>query len=359
VKFQAAAAKCPGILPRVRGTVDRDCRESRVPGGSVIPSGGSGCGCVAAKATAGTTESAAAGLTGIPRRRSGPAPGPWIPRRGGCILVSPLGDERSQKEAAITPRVLLLAGLILAVATVPASGQYPWCFDSDYFTTSASDGVITIHHINAAYNCCPDAFEYTVSQAGYLITVVEEEVATLPCACMCCYDLPLSIGPVAPGEYWIDFVWQDEAHGELHRLLSVVVPGSGKCGDALREVIVIEPTDCTHEPPADIEEDSAGGDRPGSGATLTPILHPGRPNPARGPVAIDYELPARGGIRLEIYGAGGARIRTLVEAIVPAGTHTVTWDRTDDEGKTVASGVYFCRITGSAGAGQQRLILLN
>ena len=245
-------------------------------------------------------------------------------------------------------RVLLFSFLILAAAALPAHGQYPWCFDMDYFTTEVSDGMVTIHHGNAAYNCCPLRFEYSVQQNGNNVTVWEHEVVDIPCACMCCYDLPVTIGPLAPGEYWVDFIWHDEAHGEINRVLPVSIPSYGKAGGQLRDLIVVEPTDCHQEPTMDVQD----------GAEM-PILHPGRPNPMGQSAAFDYELPAAGDVTLDIYGAGGNHVRTLAAGPAAAGPHTMTWDGKDDAGIVVSSGVYFCRLSGAEGTSLQRLIVIR
>jgi subtilisin family serine protease/type 1 glutamine amidotransferase len=68
------------------------------------------------------------------------------------------------------------------------------------------------------------------------------------------------------------------------------------------------------------------------------------PSPFRFRTTISYSLPAAGRARLAIYDLTGKLVKTLVTGNLPAGAGQVTWNRSDDAGKTVARGVYFCRL---------------
>ncbi len=91
-----------------------------------------------------------------------------------------------------------------------------------------------------------------------------------------------------------------------------------------------------------------GADRP-IAATLTTF-----PNPfylSGGPATVRYEVDRSGDVGLALYDVRGRKVRTLVDGVHSQGTFITTWDGTDDEGRRVASGVYFCRMTtGGAGA---------
>ena len=73
-------------------------------------------------------------------------------------------------------------------------------------------------------------------------------------------------------------------------------------------------------------------------------LYPSYPNPFNPQTAIRYDLPEAGTIRISLYNVSGQRIRTLLNGHQIAGTHSVTWDGTDDRGRPVANGVYLCRM---------------
>ncbi len=85
------------------------------------------------------------------------------------------------------------------------------------------------------------------------------------------------------------------------------------------------------------------------------------PNPTRGRSIVAYALPGTHGpvaVSLEVYDLGGRLVRTLVRAVQPAGEYRVACDGRDNGGRSLASGLYFVRL--SAGASQQvkRLIIL-
>lgn len=239
----------------------------------------------------------------------------------------------------MSARIVLMVAALALVLVVPASAQYPWCLDMDYFTTSVEDGVITITHYNAVYNCCPDYFEYTVNQQGNQIMITETEVLSIPCTCICCYDLPLQIGPLAPGVYEIDFCWYDYESGIRHEYLVVEVPDSRQGGEISRSTVIVHPDPCTHYPPADVE--------PGLShirSSGMPFLSPGWPNPTAGSTSLSYELAEDAWTSVTMFSAGGARVRTLMEGAAQAGRHSTVWDGMDESGKRVPAGVYFCRL---------------
>lgn len=73
------------------------------------------------------------------------------------------------------------------------------------------------------------------------------------------------------------------------------------------------------------------------------------PNPFRGQTTITYEIPeARTNgldVFLAVYDVLGRRVRVLVDDRRYPGRFPLTWDGTGAGGETLASGVYFCRLT--------------
>jgi hypothetical protein len=68
------------------------------------------------------------------------------------------------------------------------------------------------------------------------------------------------------------------------------------------------------------------------------------PNPFNPVTTIRYQLPVARDVSLTIYNVLGQVVRTLVRELQPAGTYTVNWDGTNDQGTSVGSGIYFYRI---------------
>lgn len=76
-----------------------------------------------------------------------------------------------------------------------------------------------------------------------------------------------------------------------------------------------------------------------------PALGACYPNPFNAGIAIPITVPAdRGAVRLTICNVLGQPVRVLVDAALPAGTHTVAWDGRDDRGHDAGTGTYICRL---------------
>lgn len=73
-------------------------------------------------------------------------------------------------------------------------------------------------------------------------------------------------------------------------------------------------------------------------------LSQNHPNPFNPATAIEYSLPTRSFVALEIYNLLGQKVTTLVNEEMEAGVHQVIWDGKDREGNKVSSGIYFYRI---------------
>jgi hypothetical protein len=69
-----------------------------------------------------------------------------------------------------------------------------------------------------------------------------------------------------------------------------------------------------------------------------------RPNPARGPTSLHFELPAAAATRLAVYDVAGRRVRQLLDGIAESGVRRVVWDGRADDGSQVAAGVYYVRL---------------
>jgi flagellar hook assembly protein FlgD len=54
-------------------------------------------------------------------------------------------------------------------------------------------------------------------------------------------------------------------------------------------------------------------------------------------------------IKIEIYDILGRKIKTLADEYFESGRHNIVWDATDENGRIVSSGTYFCK----AGAGSK------
>jgi len=85
---------------------------------------------------------------------------------------------------------------------------------------------------------------------------------------------------------------------------------------------------------------------PGILATITKprpslSLYQNSPNPFISQTAISYSIPTTGRVSLLIYDISGRRVKTLVNQHQTPGVYSVSWNGTDDNGRTVAQGAYF------------------
>jgi hypothetical protein len=72
------------------------------------------------------------------------------------------------------------------------------------------------------------------------------------------------------------------------------------------------------------------------------------PNPFNPETSIPYLLPRPVPVKLAVYDVLGRRVRTLVDRVLPGGSHLTRWDGRDDQGQEVASGVYLYRLAAPA-----------
>ncbi len=71
------------------------------------------------------------------------------------------------------------------------------------------------------------------------------------------------------------------------------------------------------------------------------------PNPFNPETIIEFQVPERGRVELNIYNMVGQKIRSLVNDSRPVGTYRVMWDGRDDYGNLVATGVYLYQLRGT------------
>jgi len=68
------------------------------------------------------------------------------------------------------------------------------------------------------------------------------------------------------------------------------------------------------------------------------------PNPFNPVTQFSINLNAETRVNFVVYNVAGQVVRTLVDGVLPAGSHTITWDGTNQAGEALSSGVYFYRV---------------
>jgi len=83
------------------------------------------------------------------------------------------------------------------------------------------------------------------------------------------------------------------------------------------------------------------------------------PNPFNPTTAINYTAPVSGHVKLVVYNTLGRVVNTLVDNVVAAGKHTVTWDGTNSAGQQMATGVYFYTLETESFSQTKKMMLVK
>jgi len=84
-----------------------------------------------------------------------------------------------------------------------------------------------------------------------------------------------------------------------------------------------------------------------------------QPNPFNSGTLIDFELGRAGHVDIEVYDILGRRVITLLSDVRPAGRHSVAWNGRSSTGATIASGMYFYRISTAGAAVTRKMVLIK
>ena len=83
------------------------------------------------------------------------------------------------------------------------------------------------------------------------------------------------------------------------------------------------------------------------------------PDPFNPSTNIEYSIPERTYVKMEVYNLLGRKVATLVDGQEKAGIHRVTWDGRNTSGERLASGIYFYRIRAGDFIFTRKMLLLR
>jgi len=83
------------------------------------------------------------------------------------------------------------------------------------------------------------------------------------------------------------------------------------------------------------------------------------PNPFNPQTTIRFELTAAGAVRLAVYDVLGRMVAKLLDSDLSAGTHEVVFDGRGGDSASLASGVYFYRLTTEEGVLTRKMMLMK
>ena len=97
----------------------------------------------------------------------------------------------------------------------------------------------------------------------------------------------------------------------------------------------------------------------GSGVPTEFALNQNYPNPFNPTTEIAFALPKQSAVKVVIYGLSGEAVATLVNQTMSAGNYRVTWNGRTDDGRAVASGVYFYHLQAEGFTATKKMTLLK
>jgi hypothetical protein len=83
------------------------------------------------------------------------------------------------------------------------------------------------------------------------------------------------------------------------------------------------------------------------------------PNPFNPVTTIEYSIPSRTQVTIEIFNVLGQKVQTLVDETKSAGSYRIEWNGIDDVGKPVSTGVYLYRFIADEVVQTKKMLLLK
>ena len=83
------------------------------------------------------------------------------------------------------------------------------------------------------------------------------------------------------------------------------------------------------------------------------------PNPFNPMTTINYHIDRQSRVQISVYAPNGRLVTNLVNGQRIAGSHTVTWDGTDNSGREVGSGVYYYRLDTDKNTITKKMVLIR
>lgn len=142
--------------------------------------------------------------------------------------------------------------------------------------------------------------------------------------------------------------------------------GSFECGASSNRTLTLDDVANTSASPIvrvmnvyDVCSDVTAVNPAGSGSANFATLRPVLPNPVSHRASFSFELHRTGHVALRVYDVTGRRVASLMDANLPVGVHSVSWDGRGTNGLRLASGVYLYELSMGRDRVTRRLILTN
>jgi hypothetical protein len=166
------------------------------------------------------------------------------------------------------------------------------------------------------------------------------------------------------------YVQRSEAGGQYVRVNEQLIPGHGT-SETRHEYSYVDQglTNGVAYSYRVVDVDLAGTQTAHGPITVTPqasagvpteyALSQNYPNPFNAQTTISYAIPQDSQVSMKLFNILGEEVRTLVDGHQKANTYQVTWDGKDADGRSVASGVYFCTLKAGEFSQTTKMVFLK
>ena len=89
------------------------------------------------------------------------------------------------------------------------------------------------------------------------------------------------------------------------------------------------------------------------------IMMYNHPNPFNPTTTISFSIPEESEVKLNVYNIKGQKVKTLINEQYSKGSHSIIWNGTDDNGKSVSSGIYFYKFKTGNFEKTKKMILMK
>jgi hypothetical protein len=246
------------------------------------------------------------------------------------------------------PAVFPLGTTIVTFRATDAAGNHAECTASVTVSENAPPQlVVTLDKYvlwppdNKLVTVCA---EVTVSNMGdesifWLESITSNEIANLPGGD---HSLPDIVGALfGTPDLCYDLRAERSEHGN-GRVYQIVYGASDGYNDAVYDSVEVR---VPHQMVA--------------GALPPAAIKSVHPNPFNPQMTLEYTVWATERVRINIYNAQGKLVLELVNKIMPAGDHRVTWNGLGRDGAAVGSGVYFVRMAAGPHVDTRKIVLLK
>ncbi|MDZ7414497.1 MAG: hypothetical protein ONB15_13315, partial [candidate division KSB1 bacterium] len=101
------------------------------------------------------------------------------------------------------------------------------------------------------------------------------------------------------------------------------------------------------------------GVAPTTAPPMSHLLAQNFPNPFNSATTFVFTLPERMHVSLIVYNLAGQELKRLVDGVLPAGPHRLSWNSEDEQGRKVATGIYLASLCSRLGAQTLKLVCVR